>query len=846
MHATPRLDESSETFARLLDMAHGRTGPIPPEVLARHILSVTVGADWAVRRAAMAALLRRLRNSLGDKLVDDTGGGYLGLRRTRRKGRRHGERPYVTILRAIDPPVGSCNCPDYLKNSLGLCKHLIATISFIYDKPGRLERARAEQRRCVPPSGRLLWHPIRPLTGTGDWLSQVRLVTVGGERWAVPLLEYFDTIAIRGRAPGAWCLERPDKRAALTELLAETLESEAYRRTDSDPDPALLELLGADVRRPRKPSEGDAVDEALSSLKLRLYPYQIEAVRTFLGSERLLLADDMGLGKTAQSVAIAHVLHRAGRVRRGLVIVPASLKGQWVREWRRFTDTPVRMVDGRIEERRAVYRQAADEFLVVNYELVLRDLEALLAIEPQLVILDEAQRIKNWETKTAQAIKRLQPAFRLVLTGTPMQNRLDELASVMEWVDERALEPRWRLIPWHTDRTGDGGRGMVAARNLDALRACLARSLLRRRRSEVLGQLPERTDTEVPVEMSARQEQEHDLLEAPIRRLLAMAQGRPLTHEEFLRLMSLLTKQRMISNALGIVDFDEVWSIVQGRPPTRALLDVLASSKLIELRNLVQSVVLDQGRKVIIFSEWRRMLRLASWVVGDLLAGDKLRAVFFTGAESRKVRDRSVVEFIDDPATRIMFLSDAGGVGLNLQHAASCCINLELPWNPAVLEQRVARIYRLGQTEQVDVYNFVTTTGIEQRIQRLLAGKRALFDAVFDGVSDEVSFGEHNTFLERLEREYVPPISSGDSEDDDDDVLDGGFPMASNDEFVEPERSVEPTVTSNAPSTSPLEKVRIERTPDGGLRIDAPAEAAGELARAFDVLGSLFRSISAP
>lgn len=324
-----------------------------------------------------------------------------------------------------------------------------------------------------------------------------------------------------------------------------------------------------------------------------------------------------------------------------------------------------------------------------------------------------------------------------------------------------------------------------------------------------------------------------------------MSRNRPLRHEEFLRLMRLLTKQRMISNALGIVHFDDVWPIVQGRSPNRTLLDVVESTKLVEFRNLVQNLALEQERKVIVFSEWRRMLRLASWVVGDLLARENLRAVFFTGAESRKLRDRSMVEFIDDPATRIMFLSDAGGVGLNLQQAASCCINLELPWNPAVLEQRIGRIYRLGQTERVDVYNLVTSTGVEQRIQRLLAGKRKLFDAVFDGVSDEVAFGEHHTFLQRLEREYEPPISSDEGEEADDDVFDGDLPAPANGESAQTVTAAEPVAASRDTVNSPLDKVRIERTADGGLRIDAPAEVAGELAKAFDVLGALFRSVGA-
>ena len=189
--------------------------------------------------------------------------------------------------------------------------------------------------------------------------------------------------------------------------------------------------------------------------------------------------------------------------------------------------------------------------------------------------------------------------------------------------------------------------------------------------------------------------------------------------------MSLLTTQRIISNGLAQLQFEEVWPAIRACAPEESVLKGLSAPKLLELRQLVRQLVLDQGRKVVIFSQWRRMLRLAHWAVGDLLAEQDLRAGFFTGAEGQKRRTQNIVEFHDDPDFRILFASDAGGVGLNLQRAANCVINLELPWNPAVLEQRIGRIYRLGQKQPIDVYNLVCEQGIEsadRRPRRLQAG----------------------------------------------------------------------------------------------------------------------------
>ena len=153
------------------------------------------------------------------------------------------------------------------------------------------------------------------------------------------------------------------------------------------------------------------------------------------------------------------------------------------------------------------------------------------------------------------------------------------------------------------------------------------------------------------------------------------------------------------------------------------------------------------------------MLRLAHWAMRDLLAREGVRPAFFTGEEGQKRRTQNIVEFHDDPACRVLFATDAGGVGLNLQRAASACINLELPWNPAVLEQRIGRIYRLGQSRPIDVYNLVSEPGIESRIADLVGSKQAFFTGLFDGTTDEVAFERSGSFLSRIERVVAPAIS---------------------------------------------------------------------------------------
>src|SRR3989442_1389430 len=733
-----------EAYQALLARAHRKTGAVPPELVVRHILAVTAGADWPVRREALEALLRRVAFGKADglRIVSRPGGGrLLGLYATRRKGSP--ARPYRTLLRRLDPIVAHCDCADFLRSSLGLCKHLLAVLEDLTAKPRAFEKARREP---APNESPLRWDPVRPPPGPGHSLAQ-------GPRGGGP--------------PGA---------------------------------------------------------------------------------------GDRGLGKPARATAACHALGHPGRVRRGLLVVPAALKPQWLREWRLFTDAPAAVIDGNPGQRRAAFDACRRGFLVVNYEQLLRDLGIVRDWNPDLVVLDEAQRIKNWATKTALTVKQLDPPFRLVLTGTPMENRIDELASIVEWVDDLALEPKWRLVPWHTTPV-DGKTEIGGARNLDTLRSRLAGCMIRRIRKEVLSQLPERTDTRIPIEMTPEQVEEHDALNMPIAQLLARSKRRPLTQAEFLKLMMLLTTQRIIANGLAQLRFEEIWpDLSRIERPTETTLKGLSCPKLLELRELIGQIALDQGRKVVVFSQWRRMLRLAHWATRDVLARDNVRAAFFTGEEGQKRRTQNIVEFHDDHACRVLFATDAGGVGLNLQRAASACINIELPWNPAVLEQRVGRIYRLGQNRPIDVYNLVSEPGIESRISDLVGTKQAFFVGLFDGTSDEVAFERSGSFLSRIERIVAPALERAPARGVEAAEADDGPAEREIDAIVAAGDESRDARVPGAPEPAPppsavdvqklFSGLTVQRTAHGGLVIEAPPETAATLAALFAGMARLLQTVA--
>jgi SNF2 family DNA or RNA helicase len=434
-----------------------------------------------------------------------------------------------------------------------------------------------------------------------------------------------------------------------------------------------------------------------------------------------------------------------------------------------------------------------------------------------------------------------------------MENRLDELASLTDWVDDLALEPKWRLAPCHSTFQ-DGLREVTGARNLNTLRARLAPCMVRRVRKEVLGQLPPRTDTRVPVPLTEEQQGEHDALNQPIAALARRASARPLTQAEFLRLMTLLTTQRIICNGLAQLRFEDMWpSLLAARQPTDALLQSLFSPKLVELRELLANVAVAQERKVVVFSQWRRMLKLASWSVSDVLGGAGVRSVFFTGEEGQKRRTQNLVEFHDDPAVRVLFATDAGGVGLNLQRAASCCVNLELPWNPAVLEQRVGRIYRMGQSRPVEVYHLVSETGIEARIAGLVGDKQALFSGLFDGASDAVAFERSGSFLSRIERVLAParlpelPEKDGeeDAPEEDQAELGDALPPTGSAPAAAADRALSAAGSSEAVREL-FSRIQVRPSADGKVIFEAPAQAATTLAALFEGMARMLADASTP
>ncbi|MBI4862416.1 MAG: DEAD/DEAH box helicase, partial [Candidatus Riflebacteria bacterium] len=637
------------------------------------------------------------------------------------------KRTYQVTIRSLKERINSCSCPDFRTNLLGTCKHIEAVLALALKR----HRKRIDELERHRP-------PVADI-----FLRYGEQVQVALTRPRSPLPAEVQRLTERHFDSEGLLLGDPTVQ--LPVLLDEVahLSPKATSSIRLGPDVQTHGLLLIDGVNHRRQKEWFLTEvregkRSLEVLGAKLYPYQVEGLLHLAFSGRALLADDMGLGKTVQAIAATALLKEIRGISRVLVVTPASLKHQWLREIHRFTSLSAEVVGGPSSKRELLYAQPAF-FTVINYELLLRDQQVFERLAPDLVILDEAQRVKNWRTKTAQAVKQLRSRYMFVLTGTPLENNLDELYSVMQTLDPRLLGPLWQFNTryYQLERRRSGSYRVLGYKNLEELRGRIRPVVLRRERHEVLKDLPPRVDNNYFVPMTPAQLDPYRDFQGVVAQLINIAERRPLTPQESKRLMMALQKMRILCDALELHDH---------KIPDK--LKKQTAPKLDELKTIIEEQVVETGRKAILFSSFEGMIDLAIERVARPLG---IAHVKLAGSVPTAKRGQLLDRFRDDPTCLLFFSTDAGGVGLNLQ-AASLVVNLDLPWNPAVLEQRIGRAHRMGQKSTVSVINLVSQGTIEEKMLDTLDVKRQIFQAVFAAIDgqDELVFAKNRGLMARL------------------------------------------------------------------------------------------------
>lgn len=415
------------------------------------------------------------------------------------------------------------------------------------------------------------------------------------------------------------------------------------------------------------------------------------------------LADDMGLGKTVQALAL--LINRAPGGP-ALVLAPTSVCLNWESEARRFAPTLNPAIFGPGERKAFIDQLQPFDLVICSYTLFQQEAELLTAVSWETVVLDEAQAIKNMATKRSQAAMRIKAGFRLATTGTPVENRLDELWNLFRFLNPGLLGSHnefGQRFATPIERDGD-----KQARAL--LRRLIRPFILRRTKSSVLEELPSRTDIVQRVELSGEELAFYEALRRRALENLQQTEGQPPGERQIRILAEIMRLRRACCN------------------PCLVLPECgIPSAKLAAFREIVEELR-DNGHRALVFSQFVDHLA----ILRAQLDGDGISYQYLDGSTPAKVRQEAVIAFQSGRGELFLISLKAGGVGLNLT-AADYVIHMDPWWNPAVEDQASDRAHRIGQMRPVTVYRLVAANTIEEKIVALHRQKRELADSLLEG-----------------------------------------------------------------------------------------------------------------
>lgn len=621
---------------------------------------------------------------------------------------------YKVVYRGKNSLWNYCSCYDFKTSQLGTCKHMEAVKLWVRKKRKKVQVAEPDYSSVY-------------IDYKGPRRVKIRIGDHGREMLERLAKDYFDESGVL----------REDAYARFDVFVQAAKAIAPDFRCYDDALDYVLERRDR-IKRCRLLEE-KYTDEYLDQmLTVPLYPYQKEGTRFAVRAGKAIIADEMGLGKTLQAIASAEVYLREGMAEQVLVVCPTSLKYQWKREIERFTGgdrvessgkgvedgltiPKVVVVEGAPAKRAKLYKAPAP-YKIVSYHTMCNDVRHLGKLDTDVLIMDEIQRLKNWDTLISRAARKIASRYAVLLSGTPMENRLEELYANMELVDQFCLGPYYQFRDQHILLHPETG-AIMGYKDLNAIGEAVSNRLLRRTKKGVRLQLPKRSDQFVLVPMTQRQDDLHSEFKWDL--LVILNKYRKyhyMTEQDRLHVLKLLGQMRMVADSTFILEQN---------------LTTRSDVKIAEVMNLLDNVLESGDEKVVVFSEWERMTRLVAMEL------DKrgVRYEYLNGRVPSKRRGELVDDFTMLPESRVFLSTDAGSTGLNLQ-VASTLINMDLPWNPAVLEQRIARIFRLGQEKPVQIINLVSKGSIEEGMINKLRFKKSMFEGVLDGGADTVFVDE--------------------------------------------------------------------------------------------------------
>ena len=597
---------------------------------------------------------------------------------------------YKVVYRGANSEWNYCSCMDFKTSRLGTCKHIEAVKKWFGGKKG------VHVHRELPPYTSVY------LSYRDERCVKIRIGSDNKEAYEQLAKDYFDENHVLKKTA----------YASIGSFLKQARQISDTFRCYKD---AIDFIIDIREKAKRENIVKTYNDEKLDNLlKVNLYPYQKEGIRFAAKAGKAIIADEMGLGKTIQAIGTAELLRKEGLISSVLVLCPTSLKYQWRSEIKKFTNAEVFVIEGSHLKRKEAYNRP-EPYKIISYNSAANDIKILGSLQTDMLIMDEVQRLKNWNTQISRAARKIEADYSVILSGTPLENKLDELYSIVEFVDNFRLAPYYLFKDKHiiTDETGK----VLGYKNLNDIGKKLSDILIRRRKKDVKLQMPERSDKNLFIPMTNEQKEMHQEWQNQVRLLvLKWRKMHFLSDKDRKRLLLFLSQMRMVCDSSYILD-----------QKTRY------DTKVDECVNIISDIISEEGEKVVVFSQWERMTRL----IAKELEKKEIGFEYLHGGVPSEKRKNLVDNFMNEPSSRVFLSTDAGSTGLNLQSAATI-INIDLPWNPAVLEQRIGRIYRLGQQNNIQVINLVTPHSIEEEMLGKLRFKTSMFEGVLDDGEDSV------------------------------------------------------------------------------------------------------------
>ena len=597
---------------------------------------------------------------------------------------------YKVVYRGANSEWNYCSCMDFKTSRLGTCKHIEAVKNSFIGKKG------THVHRETPPYTSVY------LSYRDERCVKIRVGSENKAAYEQLAKDYFDENHIL-------------KETAYAHIGDFLTQARKISDTFNCYKDAIDFIVDTREKAARKKIVERYDDKKLDELlKVALYPYQKEGIRFAAKAGKAIIADEMGLGKTIQAIGTAELLRKEGLIGSVLILCPTSLKYQWRSEIKKFTGAEVYVIEGSHPKRKEAYNRP-EPYKIISYNSAANDIKILGGLQTDMLIMDEVQRLKNWNTHISRSARKIESDYSVILSGTPLENKLDELYSIVELVDNFRLSPYYLFKDNHivTDDTGK----VLGYKNLNIIGEQLSDILIRRRKKDVKLQMPERMDKNLFVPMTKEQMAMHQEWSNSVRMLvMKWKKMHFLSDKDRKRLLLFLSQMRMVCDSSYILD-----------QKTRY------DTKVEECVNIISDIISEEGEKVVVFSQWERMTRL----IAKELETKGIGFEYLHGGVPSEKRKNLVDDFMNKPESRVFLSTDAGSTGLNLQ-AAATIINIDLPWNPAVLEQRIGRIYRLGQHNNIQVINLVAPHSIEEEMLGKLRFKTSMFEGVLDNGEDSV------------------------------------------------------------------------------------------------------------